>query len=50
MMLSTVFSLVLPALATFGAEVKLKGTTVKGVDIHSLGVEFFGGEPRFASV
>ena len=44
MLLSTLFTLTLPVLAALGAEVKLKGTTVSGVDLTGLKVEFFGGK------
>lgn len=45
MLLSALLTLTLPVLAAVGAELKLKGTTIKGVDLTGLKVEFFGGIP-----
>ncbi|KAH6896277.1 triacylglycerol lipase 3 [Coprinopsis sp. MPI-PUGE-AT-0042] len=45
MVLPALFLLSFLALAIVGAEVELKGTTIRGVDLTELKVEFFGGIP-----
>ncbi|KAH6896263.1 triacylglycerol lipase 3 [Coprinopsis sp. MPI-PUGE-AT-0042] len=44
-MLSHLFALLSISISVLGAEVKLRGTTVVGLDIPTSGVEFFSGLP-----